>query len=57
MTREEVNELIRAIQNKVKNGVRLTDFEYLILEEVKLSNKENRDVSIRAVEEYKFWMD
>lgn len=57
MTREEVNELIRAIQNKVKNGVRLTDFEDLILEEVKLSNKENRDVSIRAVEEYKFWMD
>lgn len=57
MTREEVNELIRVIQIKVENSVRLTDFEDLVLEEVNLAKKENREVSIRAIEEYKFWTD
>lgn len=57
MTKEEVSELIKVIQTKVKQGVRLTDFEDLVLEEVKAAKKANREVSIRAIEEYKFWMD
>ena len=57
MTREEVNDLIGVIQNKVKNGLELTDFEDLVLEEVKAAKTQNREVSVRAIEEYKFWMD
>ena len=57
MTREEVNELIKVIQDKVKNRLELTDFEDLVLEEIKVAKTQNREVSVRAIEEYKFWMD
>lgn len=57
MTREEINDLIGVIQNKVEQNVRLTNFEDLVLEEVKLAKKENREVILRVIEDYKFWMD
>lgn len=56
MTREEVDKLVEEIKKKVENNERLTDYEDLVLEEIKLAKKENREISIRAVEDYKFWM-
>ena len=57
MTREEVNKLVIDIKYKVDNGVVLTDYEALVLDEVELALKENIEVSIREIEDYKFWMD
>lgn len=56
MTREEVDKLIEEIKGKSDNGVVLPDFEVLVFEAVKLSKRENREVSIREIEDYKFWM-
>ena len=56
MTREEVDKLIEEIKGKSDNGVVLSDFEVLVFEAVKLSKRENRNVSIREIEDYKFWM-
>ena len=56
MTREEVDKLIEEIKGKVDNRVVLSDFEVLVFEAVKLSKRENRNVSIREIEDYKFWM-
>lgn len=57
MTREEVNKLIIDIKYKVDNGVVLTDFEDLVLDAIELAMKENRELSIREIEDYQFWMD
>ena len=57
MTVEEVNKLIIDIKYKVDNGVVLTDYEALVLDEVELALKENIEVSIREIEDYQFWMD
>lgn len=57
MTREEVDKLIEEIKHKVDNGVVLSDFEILVIEAVKLTKRENRNLSIREIEDYKFWMD
>ena len=56
MTREEVNKLIIDIKYKVDNGVVLTDFEDLVLDAIELAMKENRELSIREIEDYQFWM-
>ncbi len=57
MTREEADKLIEEIKGKVDNRVVLSDFEVLVYEAVKLAEKENREVPIREIEDYKFWMD
>ena len=57
MTREEVNKIVNIITEKVKNNETLTDFEDLVYDEIKLSQKENREISIRLIEDFKFWMD
>lgn len=57
MTREEVNKLIIDIKYKVDNGLVLTDFEDLVFDAIELEMKENREISIREIEDYQFWMD
>lgn len=57
MTREEVNKIVNIVIEKVENNEILTDFEDLVYDEIKLSQKENREISIRLVEDFKFWMD
>ena len=56
MTREEADKLIEEINGKVDNRVTLSDFEILVLEAVQLAERENREVSTREIEDYKFWM-
>lgn len=57
MTREEVDKIVNIITEKVENNETLTDFEDLVYDEIKLSQKENREISIRLIEDFKFWMD
>lgn len=57
MTREEVDKIVNIITEKVENNETLTDFEDLVYDEIKLSQKENREIPIRLIEDFKFWMD
>lgn len=59
MTREEVDELIKSIEDKLGKGERLTKYEKVVLNQVKLAkreNRENREVLVENIEEIKFWM-
>lgn len=57
MTSEEIDKIVTIVAKKIEDNEILTDFEDLVQEEIKLAKKENREISRRAIEEYKFWMD
>lgn len=57
MTRAEVDKIVSVVNEKVENNETLTDFEDLVYDEIKLSQKENREIPIRVIEDFKFWMD
>lgn len=57
MTREEVDKIVNIITEKVENNETLTDFEDLVYDEIKLFQNENREIPIRLIEDFKFWMD
>lgn len=57
MTRAEVDKIVSIITEKAENNERLTDFEDLVYDEIKLSQKENREIPIRVIEDFKFWID
>ena len=57
MIRAEVDKIVSIVNEKVENNEILSDFEDLVYDEIRLSQKENREISIRLIEDFKFWMD
>lgn len=57
MTREEVDELVSSISKKTPDNEPLSSYERVIWGQVKLAEREHREVLVEDIEEIKFWME
>lgn len=57
MTREEADELVSSISKKTADNEPLSSYERVIWGQVKLAEREHREVLVEDIEEIKFWME